>query len=195
MNVEVDQHEQTSVGEATRDDWKDLDLGEIEDFEKDLLIEQSDLQSQKQQYERIATTVTGQMYLDSQEMLRLFGIPYIVAPMEAEAQCAYLDLTDQTSGTITDDSDIWLFGARHVYKNFFNQDKDIEYYQYIHLHNQLGQNEHWHFTAALLIEGHMHKVLEVQIDRAVQKRGDPFPEETPSQRTSRGAQATRSSQS
>ncbi|XP_043548605.1 DNA excision repair protein ERCC-5 [Chiloscyllium plagiosum] len=72
------------------------------------------------------------------EMLRLFGIPYIVAPMEAEAQCAYLDLTDQTGGTITDDSDIWLFGARHVYKHFFSQDKDVEYYQYIHIHNQLG---------------------------------------------------------
>ncbi|XP_060681773.1 DNA excision repair protein ERCC-5 isoform X2 [Hemiscyllium ocellatum] len=138
MSVEVDQRTQTSVGEATQDDWLDLDLGEIEDFENDLLVEQSDLQSQKQQQERIAATVTGQMCLDSQEMLRLFGIPYIVAPMEAEAQCAYLDLTDQTSGTITDDSDIWLFGARHVYKHFFTQDKDVEYYQYIHIHNQLG---------------------------------------------------------
>uniref|UniRef100_UPI00398F173A DNA excision repair protein ERCC-5 n=1 Tax=Pristiophorus japonicus TaxID=55135 RepID=UPI00398F173A len=112
--------------------------GEIEDLEDNLFVEQSGLQSRKQQQERIAATVTGQMYSDSQELLRLFGIPYIVAPMEAEAQCAYLDLTDQTSGTITDDSDIWLFGARHVYKNFFNQNKYAEYYQYIHIHNQLG---------------------------------------------------------
>ncbi|XP_078077556.1 DNA excision repair protein ERCC-5 homolog [Mustelus asterias] len=138
MQVEVDQHKQTRVGEATTDDWNDLDLGEIEDLENNLFVEQSGLQSRKQQQERIAATVTGQMYLDSQELLRLFGIPYIVAPTEAEAQCAYLDLTDQTSGTITDDSDIWLFGARHVYKNFFNQDKYVEYYQYIHVHNQLG---------------------------------------------------------
>ncbi|GCB60131.1 hypothetical protein scyTo_0009118 [Scyliorhinus torazame] len=136
--VEVDQHNQTNVEETTTDGWNDLDLDEIEDLENNLSIEQSGLQSQKQQQERIAATVTGQMYLDSQELLRLFGIPYIVAPTEAEAQCAYLDLTDQTSGTITDDSDIWLFGARHVYKNFFNQDQYVEYYQYIHLHNQLG---------------------------------------------------------
>jgi 5'-3' exonuclease len=74
-----------------------------------------------------------------QELLRLFGIPYIDAPMEAEAQCAILDLTDQTSGTITDDSDIWLFGARHVYKNFFNKNKFVEYYQYVDFHNQLGK--------------------------------------------------------
>ena len=77
--------------------------------------------------------------LTLQELLRLFGIPYIEAPMEAEAQCAILDLTDQTSGTITDDSDIWLFGARHVYKNFFNKNKFVEYYQYVDFHNQLGK--------------------------------------------------------
>ncbi|MGH0178052.1 UNVERIFIED_CONTAM: hypothetical protein FKN15_076164 [Acipenser sinensis] len=58
--------------------------------------------------------------------------------MEAEAQCAVLDLTDQTSGTITDDSDIWLFGARHVYKNFFSQNKYVEFYQYSDLQNQLA---------------------------------------------------------
>ncbi|KAJ7319809.1 hypothetical protein JRQ81_019320 [Phrynocephalus forsythii] len=102
---------------------------ELEVLETNLSIEQNTLQAQKQQQERVAATVTGQMFLECQELLRLFGIPYIQAPMEAEAQCAVLDLTDQTSGTITDDSDIWLFGARHVYKNFFSQDKYVEYYQ------------------------------------------------------------------
>ena len=48
--------------------------------------------------------------------------------MEAEAQCAYLDMTDQTHGTVTDDSDVWLFGGRRVYKNLFNQDRDVELY-------------------------------------------------------------------
>ena len=55
----------------------------------------------------------------------MFGVPYIVAPTEAEAQCAHLDLTNQTHGTVTEDSDVWLFGGRNVYKNFFNQSKQV----------------------------------------------------------------------
>lgn len=59
--------------------------------------------------------------------------------MEAEAQCAALDRTDQTHGTITDDSDVWLFGGRHVFKNFFNNNKYVEHYQYVDIQNQLGE--------------------------------------------------------
>ena len=58
--------------------------------------------------------------------------------MEAEAQCAELDQTDHTHGTITDDSDIWLFGGRHVYKNFFSHNKYVEHYEYLDLQGQLG---------------------------------------------------------
>ncbi|XP_015706948.1 DNA repair protein complementing XP-G cells isoform X1 [Coturnix japonica] len=129
--------EEDNIKDA-EDEWQDISLEELEDLENDLSAEQEVLQSQKQQQERVASSVTGQMFLESQELLRLFGIPYIEAPMEAEAQCAILDLTDQTSGTITDDSDVWLFGARHVYKNFFSQNKYVEYYQYVDFQNQLG---------------------------------------------------------
>ncbi|XP_049573922.1 DNA excision repair protein ERCC-5 homolog [Syngnathus scovelli] len=119
-------------------EWEDFNVDELESLESSLLVEQSNLKEQKQQQERMANTVTGQMYLESQELLRLFGIPFLVAPMEAEAQCAALDRADQTNGTITDDSDVWLFGGRHVYKNFFSQNKYVEHYQYSDLQNQLG---------------------------------------------------------
>lgn len=49
--------------------------------------------------------------------------------MEAEAQCAYLNEIHLTDGTITDDSDIWLFGGGTVYKNFFNQSKLVMEYK------------------------------------------------------------------
>ncbi|XP_010142839.1 PREDICTED: DNA repair protein complementing XP-G cells, partial [Buceros rhinoceros silvestris] len=130
--------EREGDGKDAADEWQDISLEELEELENDLSAEQNLLQAQKQQQERVAASVTGQMFLESQELLRLFGVPYIEAPMEAEAQCAILDLTDQTSGTITDDSDVWLFGARHVYKNFFSQNKYVEYYQYVDFQNQLG---------------------------------------------------------
>ncbi|KAM9170588.1 DNA excision repair protein ERCC-5-like isoform 1-T2 [Pangshura tecta] len=133
QNAETKKDREDAVNE-----WQDISLEELEALENNLSVEQNMLQAQKQQQERVAATVTGQMFLESQELLRLFGVPYIEAPMEAEAQCAVLDLTDQTSGTITDDSDIWLFGARHVYKNFFSQNKYVEYYQYVDIQNQLG---------------------------------------------------------
>lgn len=58
----------------------------------------------------------------------MFGLPYIIAPMEAEAQCAYMEMTKQVDGVITDDSDVFLFGARNVYKNIFDDKKYVETY-------------------------------------------------------------------
>ncbi|KAI4830819.1 hypothetical protein KUCAC02_002426 [Chaenocephalus aceratus] len=125
----------TKQGEESK---KGLTEEELQALESSLQVEQSSLRELKQQQERMANTVTGQMQLESQELLRLFGVPYLVAPMEAEAQCAALDRADHTNGTITDDSDVWLFGGRHVYRNFFNQDKYVEHFQYSDLQNQLG---------------------------------------------------------
>ncbi|XP_064166038.1 DNA excision repair protein ERCC-5 homolog [Anguilla rostrata] len=119
-------------------EWAHIDPGELAQLESSLQSQQSSLRAQKQQQERVAATVTGQMCAESQELLKLFGVPFLVAPMEAEAQCAELDLTDHTHGTITDDSDIWLFGGRHVYKNFFSHSKYVEHYEFSDLQTQLG---------------------------------------------------------
>uniref|UniRef100_A0A8C3W470 DNA excision repair protein ERCC-5 n=1 Tax=Catagonus wagneri TaxID=51154 RepID=A0A8C3W470_9CETA len=145
-------HEETEKDAGgSPNEWQDIDPEELASLESDLLAQQNSLKAQKQQQERVAATVTGQMCLESQELLRLFGVPYVEAPMEAEAQCAVLDLSDQTSGTITDDSDIWLFGARHVYKNFFNKNKFVEYYQYVDFHNQLGLDRNKLINLAYLL--------------------------------------------
>lgn len=150
--VGIEPHEETDrAAGGSPNEWQDIDLEELASLESDLLAQQHSLKAQKQQQERVAATVTGQMFLESQELLRLFGVPYIEAPMEAEAQCAILDLSDQTSGTITDDSDIWLFGARHVYKNFFNKNKFVEYYQYVDFHSQLGLDRNKLINLAYLL--------------------------------------------
>ncbi|XP_074522009.1 DNA excision repair protein ERCC-5 homolog [Halichoeres trimaculatus] len=130
--------EKESMSTPAINEWENIDVSELEAMESSLEMEQSNLRELKQQQERMANTVTGQMYLESQELLRLFGVPFLVAPMEAEAQCAALDRADQTNGTITDDSDVWLFGGRHVFRNFFSQNKYVQHYQFSDLQNQLG---------------------------------------------------------
>ncbi len=48
-------------------------------------------------------------------------------------------MTGQTDGSITEDSDVWLFGAKRVYKNFFGSDPFIEFYSENVIKSQLGK--------------------------------------------------------
>ena len=58
----------------------------------------------------------------------MFGLPYSIAPMEAEAQCAFMDSIGLVDGVVTDDCDVFLFGGRNVYKNIFDDRKYVETY-------------------------------------------------------------------
>ena len=75
------------------------------------------LQSQHRAQVRNADSPTGEMYGECQELLQMFGLPYIIAPMEAEAQCAWLDEAKLVDGVVTDDNDVFLFGGQHVYRS------------------------------------------------------------------------------
>lgn len=71
--------------------------------------------------------------------------------MEAEAQCAFLDAIELTDGTITDDSDIWLFGGRTVYKNFFNQSKYVMEYRSENINHHFKLTREQMILLALLV--------------------------------------------
>ncbi|KAG9202067.1 DNA repair protein rad2 [Epicoccum nigrum] len=94
------------------------------DFETEL----QQLRAQQKKDRRDADEVTQTMISECQHLLTLFGLPYITAPMEAEAQCAELVHLGLVDGIVTDDSDTFLFGGTRVYKNMFNAAKFVECY-------------------------------------------------------------------
>uniref|UniRef100_K3WLQ1 XPG-I domain-containing protein n=1 Tax=Globisporangium ultimum (strain ATCC 200006 / CBS 805.95 / DAOM BR144) TaxID=431595 RepID=K3WLQ1_GLOUD len=91
------------------------------------------------------------MVEDVMELLRLFGVPYLVCPMEAEAQCAALEQLGLVDGIITDDSDIFPFGGKKVYKNIFHNQKFVEAFFAQDIEKELGFSQEEMIALALLL--------------------------------------------
>ncbi|NXC65856.1 GEN endonuclease, partial [Anhinga anhinga] len=58
------------------------------------------------------------------ELLECLGVPWVQAAGEAEAMCAYLNAKGHVDGCITNDGDVFLYGAQTVYRNFAMNAKD-----------------------------------------------------------------------
>lgn len=109
---------------------------------RDYEAELKQLRNQQKKDRRDADEVTQTMIAECQALLRLFGLPYITAPMEAEAQCAELVHLGLVDGIVTDDSDIFLFGGTRIYKNMFNAAKFVECYLSSDLEKEYALDRH-----------------------------------------------------
>lgn len=70
--------------------------------------------SQAQAELQKAIDVTPEMARHLIEELKKEGVPYIVAPYEADAQLVYLERQGLTNGIISEDSDLLVFGAKRL---------------------------------------------------------------------------------
>ncbi|ONK63702.1 uncharacterized protein A4U43_C07F18000 [Asparagus officinalis] len=109
------------------------------------------LGEEQRKLERNAESVSSEMFAECQDLLQMFGLPYIIAPMEAEAQCAYMEISNLVDGVVTDDSDVFLFGARNVYKNIFDDRKYVETYFMKDIETELGLTRETLIRMALLL--------------------------------------------
>lgn len=101
---------------------------------------EDELYEQQMKEKRDSDEVTTDMIVEVQDLLSRFGIPYITAPMEAEAQCAELLSLKLVDGIITDDSDVFLFGGTKIYKNMFHERNYVEYYDSDSIMKNLGMD-------------------------------------------------------
>jgi len=120
--------------------------------EKEYQTQISSLRNQFAQASRDADNVSTEMIQECQELLQLFGIPYITAPAEAEAQCAELHALKLVDGVVTDDGDTFLFedNAR-VYRNMFSQAKFVEFYSTKRIRDRLGLDRRGMIDLAFLL--------------------------------------------
>ncbi|KAG6009755.1 hypothetical protein E4U21_001504 [Claviceps maximensis] len=118
---------------------------------QDYDVQLRQLRTQQKKDRRDADQVTQTMVSECQALLRLFGIPYMTAPMEAEAQCAELVRLGLVDGIVTDDSDTFLFGGTRVYKNMFNSNKFVECYLGSDLEQELSLSREQLISLAQLL--------------------------------------------
>ena len=175
------------VGDDDDDDWcaaareadRLAERARMEKLLREAEEEQARLTHEIRQAKQGAEHVTDDMYREVQELLTLFGIPYIIAPQEAEAQCAYLDRANLVDAVITDDSDVFLFGASTVYRNFFADKKYCEMYSSDRIKKELGLDRDRFIQLALLLgSDYTEGVVGVGVVNALEIvsafRGDVF---------------------
>ncbi|GAA5946408.1 hypothetical protein JCM3765_000230 [Sporobolomyces pararoseus] len=126
---------------------------ELESMREDATRDMARLLEQRNAEQRNADGITRQMASEIKEMLILFGIPFLDAPQEAEAECASLLNRSLVDGVVTDDSDVFLFGASRVYRHMFDGNKYLECYLSSDLERELNLDRDKLVRLAYLLGG------------------------------------------
>eukprot|EP00890_Picochlorum_soloecismus_P003628 jgi/Picsp_1/4266/NSC_01775-R1_protein len=149
LNMGTSKNDKIITKESKED--KTMPRASIEFDQTKLEKEEADLRAQRRAAAGQSDSPTEQMFIECQELLQMFGVPYIIAPTEAEAQCAWMDSIGLVDGVVTDDNDSFLFGARRVYRHIFEENKYVEEYRTEEIENELGLSRDKLIMLALLL--------------------------------------------
>ncbi|CAI2382364.1 unnamed protein product [Moneuplotes crassus] len=139
-----------------KDLFDDIDEEELKKYDVEQVKECLELQKinktkNSEGNEKNFGLFSEEMYSDIKDLLVLFGVPYFDAPFEAESQCAYLEMMGKVDGVVTQDSDAFLFGSRHVYKDIFDERSFVQHYNMSFIEQELGFNRNALISMALLL--------------------------------------------
>lgn len=118
-----------------------------------LAEEEENIAKEIKRQNRDMDTITDEMKLEIISLIKLFGIPYVDAISEAEAQCVALEGLGLVDGIVTEDSDAFVFGAKTVYKNIFDDQKFVEVYKAEDASRELGLGKNQMVALAMLLGG------------------------------------------
>ena len=86
-------------------------------------------------------------YEEIQQLLTGFGIPWVSAPADAEAQCAFLAQCGLSDGVISDDSDTLIYGSPVVFRHLYIGESTVEIYR----NKEIGFSQDELVSLALLL--------------------------------------------
>lgn len=133
-----------------------------DDLEAELRREVASLEQEAKQGQNQTVVLTSEAVDEAKELLRLFGIPFVQSPSEADAQCAALQMLGLVDGVVSDDSDILVFGGDVVFRHAFSSQHDLELYNIEDIQSELGLDHDGLIFLALLLGGDyaegLHKV-------------------------------------
>eukprot|EP00923_Selenidium_pygospionis_P038488 GHVN01067096.1.p1 GENE.GHVN01067096.1~~GHVN01067096.1.p1 ORF type:complete len:1726 (+),score=299.51 GHVN01067096.1:2841-8018(+) len=124
---------------------------DIEAITAQLEEENLAIREQLQTHQRGLDHVTPEMQEEVRDLLRAFGIPFVDAPAEAEAQASFLTAAGLCDGVISDDSDTIVFGAREVYRHFFDSRSTVEEYDIDMIYREIGVGKAEMILLAMLL--------------------------------------------
>ena len=124
-----------------------------DDLEAELRREVASLEQEAKQGQNQTVVLTSEAVDEAKELLRLFGIPFVQSPSEADAQCAALQMLGLVDGIVSDDSDILVFGGDVVFRHAFSSQHDLELYNIEDIQSEIGVDHDGLVFLALLLGG------------------------------------------
>ncbi|CEF63367.1 XPG/Rad2 endonuclease, eukaryotes family and XPG N-terminal domain and XPG-I domain and Thioredoxin-like fold domain and Thioredoxin domain and ERV/ALR sulfhydryl oxidase domain and 5'-3' exonuclease, C-terminal domain-containing protein [Strongyloides ratti] len=157
-------HQDEGLEEESDDsDWEDVVTYEdVLDFELDedsnlstYNYNEEDSKDMISHYTPVVDDVTliNEKYSEWKQILDALGLPYITAYGEAEAECVNLEKSKLVDGIVTDDSDVFLFGCRNVYKNMFSRSKELKCFKMSTIIDKLKYNRFAFISMAMFSGG------------------------------------------